>query len=121
MKKIEDFFKAFPEAREVFIDGTERPIQRPKDKERQKANYSGKKKRHTRKNLVIIEKIKHVRFLSKTVEGKKHNFTLLKEEAPPENMLPKIKKHMAWVSRECNSNFRNISYPCPSGNLEPKT
>ncbi|MBU1613545.1 transposase [Patescibacteria group bacterium] len=94
MKKIEDFFKAFPEAREVFIDGTERPIQRPKDKERQRANYSGKKKRHTRKNLVIGEKNKRIGFLSKTVEGKKHDFTLLKEEAPPENMPPKIKKHL---------------------------
>lgn len=94
MKKLEDFFKAFPEAREVFVDGTERPIQRPKNKEKQKANYSGKKKKHTRKNLVITEKNKRVGFLSKTVEGKKHDFTLLKEEAPPENMPPKIKKHM---------------------------
>lgn len=94
MKKLEDFFKAFPEAREIFIDGTERPIQRPKDKEKQRANYSGKKKKHTRKNLVITEKNKRVGFLSKTVEGKKHDFTLLKEEAPPENMPPKIKKHM---------------------------
>ena len=38
MKSIEDFLKAFPEAREVFIDGTERPIQRPKD--RTKRNHS---------------------------------------------------------------------------------
>ena len=94
MKKLEDFFKAFPEAKEVFIDGTERPIQRPKDKEKQKANYSGKKKKHTRKNLVITEKSKRVGFLSKTVEGRKHDFTLLKEEASPENMPRKIKKHM---------------------------
>lgn len=26
MQKLEQFFKAFPEAREIFIDGTERPI-----------------------------------------------------------------------------------------------
>ena len=38
IKNIEDFLRAFPEAKEVFIDGTERPIQRPKDKERQKNN-----------------------------------------------------------------------------------
>lgn len=94
MRKLEEFFQAFPEAREVFIDGTERPIQRPKDQEKQKANYSGKKKKHTRKNLVITEKNKRVGFLSKTVEGKKHDFVLLKEEAPPEYMPPKIKKHL---------------------------
>lgn len=94
MRTREEFFEAFPEAKEVFIDGTERPVQRPKDKEKQKANYSGKKKKHTRKNLVITEKNKRVGFLSKTTEGKKHDFTLLKEEAPPDNMPPKIKKHM---------------------------
>lgn len=94
MRTLEEFFEAFPEAREVFVDGTERPIQRPKDKEKQKTNYSGKKKKHTRKNLVITEKNKRIGFLSKTVEGKKHDFTLLKEEAPPDNMPPKIKKHM---------------------------
>ncbi|MBU4422046.1 transposase [Patescibacteria group bacterium] len=94
MRSVEDFLKAFPEAREVFIDGTERPIQRPKDKEKQKANYSGKKKRHTRKNLVIAEKNKGVGFLSKTVEGKERDFTLLKEQAPPEFIPKKIKKHL---------------------------
>jgi hypothetical protein len=94
MQKLEDFFKAFPEVREIFIDATERPIQRPKDKERQKANYSGKKKRHTRKNLVITERSKRVGFLSRTVEGKKHDFTILKEESPPDKMPPKIKKHL---------------------------
>lgn len=83
LKSVEDFFKAFPEAKEVFLDGTERPIQRPKDKERQKANYSGKKKRHTRKNLIISDRKKRIGFLSKTVEGKQHDFTMLKNLAPP--------------------------------------
>lgn len=94
MKRVEDFFKAFPEAKEIFVDGTERPIQRPKDKDRQKDNYSGKKKRHTRKNLVIADKDKRVGFLGRTSEGKKHDFTLLKEQAPPDRMPPKVKKHL---------------------------
>lgn len=94
MKRIEDFFAAFPEAREVFVDGTERPIQRPKNKEKQKANYSGKKKRHTRKNLIITTKDKRIGFLSKTVEGKQHDFTMLKALAPPDKCFPKnVKVH----------------------------
>jgi hypothetical protein len=88
LKSIEDFLEAFPEAREVFLDGTERPIQRPKNKERQKENYSGKKKRHTRKNLIITDKKKRIGFLSKTVEGKRHDFEMLKNLAPPE-FIPK--------------------------------
>lgn len=94
LKSVEDFFKAFPEAKEVFIDGTERPIQRPKNKERQKTNYSGKKKRHTRKNLIISTKRKRINFLSKTVEGKAHDFSILKEHAPPKYIPPEVKKHL---------------------------
>jgi len=94
LRNIEDFLKVFPAAREVFIDATERPIQRPKDKDIQKANYSGKKHRHTRKNLIISDKKKRIGFLSKTVAGKQHDFTLLKAQAPPRHMPLKIKKHL---------------------------
>jgi len=94
LRAVEDFLKAFPEAKEVFIDGTERPIQRPKNKEEQKANYSGKKHRHTRKNLIISDRRKRIGFLSKTVAGKQHDFTLLKALAPPRAMPLEIKKHL---------------------------
>ncbi len=66
---------------EFIIDGTERPIQRPKDNERQQRYYSGKKKRHTVKNIVISDKnTKEIKVLSKTCEGKKHDKTLADEE-----------------------------------------
>ena len=51
-------------------DGTERPIQRPKDPEEQQEYYSGKKKCHTLKNLLVINETCHVCFLSYTCEGK---------------------------------------------------
>ena len=94
MRSVVDFLKAFPEAREVFIDGTERPIQRPKDTERQKANYSGKKKRHTRKNIIISTKKKRIGFLSKTVEGKESDITILRATAPPRVIPKHIKTHV---------------------------
>ena len=94
IKTLEEFFQSFPGAKEVFIDGTERPTQRPKDKDKQKETYSGKKKRHTRKNLVITEKNKRIGFLGKTVSGKTHDFTMLKKQASPDNMPPGIKKHL---------------------------
>lgn len=64
---------------EIFIDGTERPTRRPKNKDIQKANYSGKKKRHTVKNLVITNRKKEILFLSNTVQGSMHDFSLMKE------------------------------------------
>jgi DDE superfamily endonuclease len=51
-------------------DGTERPIQRPQDPEEQEEYYSGKKKRHTLKNLLVINETCHISFLSYTYEGK---------------------------------------------------
>lgn len=81
---FEELFEAFPEVRDVIIDGTERPIQRPKDNEKQKKNYSGKKKRHTKKNTVISDKDKRVLYLGPTVEGKKHDYGTFKDEFPNE-------------------------------------
>ncbi len=66
---------------EFIIDGTERPIRRPQDTERQQANYSGKKKRHTRKNNVITAKATgKIKGLSPTVEGKRHDKKLADEQ-----------------------------------------
>jgi len=56
-----------------FHDGTERPIQRPKDQDAQKMYYSGKKKHHTVKNNVILTANCKVRFLTPTCEGRKHD------------------------------------------------
>jgi hypothetical protein len=56
-----------------FQDGTERPIQRPKNKEAQKTYYSGKKKRHTVKNNVLVNAQAKIGLLSATCEGKKHD------------------------------------------------
>lgn len=62
------------EALEVYFhDGTERPIPRPTDPETQKTYYSGKKKQHTVKNIVVIDVLCKIRFLSHTCEGKKHD------------------------------------------------
>ena len=61
-------------ALEFIIDGVERPIQRPKGKGRQRTYYSGKKKRHTVKNVVVTEKrTRKIKALSGTYEGKAHD------------------------------------------------
>jgi hypothetical protein len=66
---------------EFMIDGTERLINRPQDKEARKAYYSGKKKSHTVKNNVISARRGKVLFLSDTYEGKKHDKKIADEEA----------------------------------------
>lgn len=73
LASVEEFMTRFAEVERVMIDGTERPIQRPKDAERQKQNYSGKKRRHTRKHLAAVEQNKRVLVLSPAREGKLHD------------------------------------------------
>ncbi len=86
---LRQLFTTCPQLKEFIVDGTERPINRPKDKDDQQKYYSGKRKRHTVKNQVIINpKTKRILHISKTVEGKMHDKTLLEEtgiltKAPP--------------------------------------
>lgn len=65
---------------EFMLDGTERPINRPKDRDDRKLYYSGKKKAHTVKNNVITQRSGKVVFLSDTYEGKKHDKKIADEE-----------------------------------------
>src|SRR5262245_61011037 len=56
------------------LDGTERRRQRPTDAAQQTAHYSGKKKAHTDKNVLLINAYTStVVYLSPTVAGKTHD------------------------------------------------
>ena len=75
----------------LIIDGTERPIRRPKDKDDQQQDYSGKKKAHRKKNLVISSRQKIV-YLGRTSPGSVHDKKLADESAllyPPGTLLLK--------------------------------
>ena len=54
-------------------DGTERRIERPKDAAQQKSHDSGKKKCHTVKNVVLVDKQLSIAFLSPTHPGTVHD------------------------------------------------
>jgi hypothetical protein len=78
---------------DLIIDGTERRRQRPKDPQRQAAAYSGKKKTHCDKNVVIVQaKSKRIGFLSQTYAGKTHDKKIVDTEPityPPDTILSK--------------------------------
>src|SRR5207253_8140054 len=86
------FAGAGPGAR-LIIDATERRRQRPKNPEKQAAHYSGKKKHHSDKNVVIANaRSKRVGFLSGTYAGKTHEKKVVDREDisyPPETVLYK--------------------------------
>lgn len=70
------------EAPVLIIDGTERRRQRPQNPERQTVHYSGKKKTHTDKNILISDaKTKRVDYLSQTYPGSAHDKKIADHEA----------------------------------------
>jgi hypothetical protein len=75
----------------LIIDGTDRRRQRPKNPEKQAVHYTGKKKTHTDKNVVIAQvRSKRIGFLSGTYPGRRHDKMIADQEGisyPPETVL----------------------------------
>ena len=62
------------EPADLLIDGSERRRQRPKDNQKQRQHYSGKKKAHTDKNLLIVNgQTNRVLYLGPTEPGHTHD------------------------------------------------
>ena len=57
----------------LMIDGTERPVQRPKKPSARKAQYSGKKKRHTVSHQIITDDKKRILAVGPAHHGRKHD------------------------------------------------
>ena len=88
---LETLLAGVPELRLLVIDGAERPIRRPKNKDHQKKDYSGKKKSHRKKNLLISSE-KRIVYLGPTSPGSVHDKKLADESGltyPPDALVVK--------------------------------
>jgi len=66
---------------EFLIDGAERPIRRPQDSQRRRDDYSGKEKRHAKKNIVITDQpTGKILGLGQTQAGSKHDKACVDDE-----------------------------------------
>jgi hypothetical protein len=81
ISSMEEFLEKFPEAKDIFVDGVERPIQRPKNKKRQNKLYSGKKKRHMKKSILAVNDKKRILIITKTKSGRRHDKRLADKES----------------------------------------
>ena len=82
-RNLEEILEEFPELREygITLDGVERKRRRPKDSKQQKEYYSGKKKTHTKKNIIIVHpQDTRILYLSETKGGRVHDKRCLDEE-----------------------------------------
>lgn len=72
--KVASHERRFQEPADLTIDGVERRRQRPKSSDLQAVHYSGKKKTHSDKNVVVVNtRSKRISFLSHTWPGSVHD------------------------------------------------
>ena len=87
---IEEFIQRFPAVKDVFVDGTERPVQRPQQAKAQRELYSGKQHEHTLKNLVVSDEDRHILCLTPTRPGARQDYYRFKQtglgEIIPDNV-----------------------------------
>ena len=112
--QVETFFTRFPQVKDLWLDGTERPIRRPHDAAQQKRHYSGKKKRHTLNNLVLTDTDRRILALSPTQPGTRHDYALLKAWPCPPRLPPDV---VVWT----DSGFQGMKKDYPHLSiLQPK-
>lgn len=111
IRSLAAFLERFPEANRVIIDGVERPIQRPQDKERQQRTYTGKKKRHTRKHLGMSDQAKHILLLSPVKDGSHHDKSMLDGLVIAEHIPIDIPIQVDLGFKGLEEEYENIEIP----------
>jgi hypothetical protein len=124
INSIEEFLEICPDARDLFIDGTERQTQRPKNNKLKIKRYSGKKKAHTRKNIIISDEKRKILYVSPSKDGKIHDLKQLKKTGVLEH-IPK--ETTIWVDKgfygikKSLSNNNDIMMPKKKSKKHPLT
>lgn len=103
---IEEFQTAYPELT-FLIDGVEQPKRKPQDKQKRKSDYSGKKKRHTRKQIVLGTPAGIIVDQSPSVGGRGHDFQVFKEDHAQRGVLLQLKEYRATLYGD--SGFQGIA------------
>ncbi len=77
-EEVEEYFPGFLS----FIDSTEQQIPRPVDKNKRKMYYSGKKKRHTVKNQIMVNNRGYIIHKVNHKKGRRHDYDIYKDNHP---------------------------------------
>jgi len=81
LQTLEEIKEMFPEFK-AFTDGTEQEIPRPKEKEKRRTHYSGKRKRHTVKTQLTVNSRGLIIHKTRHVKGSTHDYALFKLSRP---------------------------------------
>lgn len=84
-------------AQSLHADAVERAMQRNKDQEAQKYDYSGKKGGHRLKNTVVCDEFQFIHFAPNTHRGAIHDKAMIEQELP--NLTAFEDSHL-WFSKD---------------------
>jgi hypothetical protein len=101
---LQELLEKHPEFKEIFIDGTEQELPKPKDKGRRKEYYSGKRKRHTAKTQVVSTRRRLVLHLCRHVPGRVNDHLLLRATGVmrrvPKGVVVRVDKGYEGIEEE---------------------
>lgn len=78
---LDELLRYYPELK-AFIDATEQQIPRPKNKRRRKSYYSGKKKKHTAKIQLMVNKKGLILHKTNHEKGTLHDYRIFRKTHP---------------------------------------
>lgn len=104
---VEEFERLFPGLKDLFIDGTERRVEKPRNLKRRKKLYSGKKKATTRKTNVLSDERKRILVLTPTKSGRRHDKRLLDKTGLVAHIPPEV---TLWT----DTGFQGIQHQHPN-------
>lgn len=111
LRTVEEVKKYFPEFK-AFIDVTEQEIQRPKDKNKKRNYYSGKKKKHTVKTQYMVNKEGKILHKSRHhKKGRQHDYTVYKDEQPQTPSQVENVLDLGYLG--CEKDFPTVKYSLP--------
>ena len=107
-QEVEQYFPGFI----AFTDSTEQQIPRPVDKDRRKMYYSGKKKRYTVKNQIVVNKNGYIIHKLGHKKGRRHDYYIYKKNHPvtPPQVVNVIDLGYLGVERNSQSNYHLLPY-----------
>lgn len=118
---LEEVFSRCPGLKDIFIDGTERRAQRPRNKKRGNKLYSGKKKTITKKTVIVNDEKKRIIFMTKSKSGRRHDKRLV-DKAGIIQVIPE--RISIWTDtgfQGIQKNHANTIFPDKASKNKPLT
>lgn len=111
--EIEAMFPGF----KAFLDATEQEIPRPKNKHKRKTHYSGKKKKHTVKTQITVNKAGLIVHKTGHAKGSTHDYALYKRSHP--NLPDNIRLGLDLGYKGIETDYPELNYMVPFKRKSP--